>query len=202
MKKWGLRIISWLLIGGLLCWGILMIAIFACEKMDRPVERADVVIVLGARVMGDGTLSDTLKNRIETAYGVYERGLAGAFIVCGAKAGDEPVTEARAMADYLQGRGVPEEDVLLEDQSYSTVQNLANARELMRAHGFEKAILVTSDYHLSRGLWLCRDAGIEATGVPAPGPFYWHNRMKARAREALSWVNYFFGGRLAKMIGR
>ena len=40
----------------------------------------------------------------------------------------------------------------------------------MDAHGWQDAIVVTSDYHLQRALWLARDVGIEACGVAAESP--------------------------------
>ena len=35
----------------------------------------------------------------------------------------------------------------------------------MDERGWTSAIVVTSDYHLQRALWLARDAGIEASGI-------------------------------------
>lgn len=195
-KKRVIGILLSLLIAGILLMGGMMTAVFVSEKTERPLAKADVIIVLGARVMGDGTLSTTLEYRIETAYKVYEQGYADHFILCGAQGSDEPISEARAMAAYLQERGVPPEKIYREDESYNTQQNLINALAYMDGLGMERALLVTSDYHVARALALCEDIGIQASGVAAPGPDLWHNRMKARFRESLSWIYYrIFGWR-------
>lgn len=189
------RVLLALLIAGVLLMAGGMTAIFVGENTPRPPKEADVVIVLGARVMPDGELSTTLLHRIETAYSVYRDGYSEKFIVCGAQGSDEPMTEAKAMAEYLIEQGVPAENVFLEDQSFNTVENLKNARKIMDEQGLDSALIVTSDYHVARSLRLCADAGIEASGINAPGPDYWHNRMKARARETLSWIYYLTLGR-------
>jgi vancomycin permeability regulator SanA len=183
-----------LAVAGILLASACVGAVFALEKKDRLPIDADVIIVLGARVMPDGELSTTLEFRIQTAYEVYARGYAKNLILCGARGKDEPATEAQAMKEYLLNKGVPTENIFMEDQSFNTMQNLINAKGIMEAQGFETALLVTSNYHVERAVRLCEDAGIRASGVNAPGPLYWHNRMKARLRESMSWAYYLVFG--------
>jgi len=175
-----------------------MSIIFHFEQKERPPVEADVVIVLGARVMPDGELSTTLEFRIQTAYEVFRQGYADYFIVCGAQGRDEPMTEAQAMKNFLVERDVPSENIFMEDQSFNTVQNLAHAREIMEEQGFETALIVTSNYHIERAMRLTADAGIQATGVSAPGPLYLHNRLKARLRESGAWAKYLVVGMVGK----
>lgn len=193
-KSKGMKVIIALVIAGVLALIACVSVIFALEKKERSPRYADVIIVLGARVMPDGELSTTLDFRIGTAYDVYAQGYSQNLIVCGAQGGDEPVTEAQAMKEYLLERGVPEENIFLEDQSLNTMQNLTNAKMIMEREGFKTAMIVTSNYHVERAVRLCKDAGIDATGVNAPGPLYWHNRMKARIRESMSWIYYYVFG--------
>lgn len=194
LKSKGMKVIIALVIAGVLALIACISVIFALEQKERPPVYADVIIVLGARVMPDGELSTTLQFRIGTAYDVYAKGYSKNLIVCGAQGADEPVTEAQAMKEYLTERGVPEESIFLEDQSLNTMQNLTNAKAIMEREGFETAMIVTSNYHVERAVRLCKDAGIDAAGVNAPGPLYWHNRMKARIRESMSWIYYFIFG--------
>ena len=95
------------------------------------------------------------------------------------------------MAARLEELGVPRERIQLEDKSVNTVENLRNARRIMAEAGWRSAILVTSDYHLQRALWLARDLGMEVCGAAAksnPNPL---KRIKARLRESASWILYF-----------
>ena len=187
----------------LACLGAVMFVALAgavcyCSGLERPVSPSDCIIVLGARVRPDGTLSDSLRYRCEAALAAWREGLAPAFIVCGAQGRDEPRPEADAMRDWLMAQGVPEEAIVVEGDSFNTEQNLENARALMEERGWKSAVVVTSDYHLQRSLWLARDAGIEAGGIAAESPHPFGIWLKNRAREACSWIVYA----LNRILGR
>ena len=166
----------------LVCWR---------ATVPRTPADADCLIVLGAQVYMDGRMSLVLRARVDAALEAWRAGRAPAIIVCGAKGGDEPCSEAAAMADYLRDQGVPDDCVLRDEASFNTQANLANAAALMRERGWTRAIVCTSDYHLERALWIARDTGLEATGIAAPTPHtlraFWWGRM----RETISWALYF-----------
>jgi len=179
-----------LLLCGAVVWSGLATAVFLKEEFAQEPGPADCVIVLGARVMPNGSLSTALLRRVEKALEVYEAGLAPAIIVCGAQGSDEPVDEATAMKEYLVSRGVPEEDVFADPDSRNTRENLANARAIMRENGMESAIVVTNAYHVARAKAIAGDLGIQALGASARMPRGLYIPWKMRIREALSWINY------------
>jgi uncharacterized SAM-binding protein YcdF (DUF218 family) len=170
------------------------------RKDARTLTPRDAIIVLGARVMPDGELSTTLLHRVQTALKAYQDGYGKLVIVCGAKGGDEPETEAGAMAKWLLVNGLPQSALVVEDQSTDTIENLQNAKAEMQARGFTTSIIVTSDYHLTRALWLAKDQGLDAIGAAAPGNITWGQRIESRFRESLSWVNYALGGVLKDLV--
>jgi len=174
----------------------LMGAVFLSEKTPRELTKRDAIIVLGARIMPDGELSTTVLHRVQTALKAYQDGYGKLIIVCGAQGRDEPQTEASAMAAWLIAQGVPQSAIVVDDQSTDTIENLKNARAAMGARGLKTAIVVTSDYHVTRALWLARDQGLDAIGAPAPGNITWGQRIESRFRESLSWINYALGGLL------
>ena len=166
-------------------------AVCICARRRREVHAADCIVVLGAKVYPDGHLSRTLLWRCERARELWRDGFAGELILCGGRGGDEPCTEASAMAARLEELGVPRARLHLEDASVNTVENLRNAQQIMAAQGWKSAILVTSDYHLQRALWLARDLGMNACGAAAKSNPRLMKRVKARLRESLSWILYF-----------
>ena len=112
------------------------------------------------------------------------------MVVCGAQGRDEPMTEAEAMKKYLTDRGVNEEDILADPESFNTRQNLENAAKLLKGEAITgKVLIVTSDYHVPRSLALASDMGLDGIGLGSPcKPEYW---IKNHAREALAWVKYW-----------
>ncbi len=181
--------------------GALMFAVYACGARTWPAGHADVAIVLGARVMPDGRLSTTLAHRAETALALYQSGAVQNLIVCGAKGNDEPVAEADAMAAALIAAGVDPVRIFRDDASADTVENIRNAQAIMAEHGFQTAMLVTSEYHLTRALWIASDEGLTALGAPAQGPDTLPMQLKANIRETFSWLNYWTGGLLGRISG-
>ena len=152
-------------------------------------EKYDAIIVLGAQVTPDGTPSVQLGWRLDAAFDAYMQ-KAVPVVVCGARGKDEPMTEAEAMKKYLVGKGIPENDILMDPDSFNTNQNLKNAAFLLeKLPGIHRVLIVTSDYHVSRSLAIAKDLGFEASGLGSPcKPEYW---LKNHAREALAWCKYW-----------
>ena len=148
----------------------------------------DAIVVLGAQVRADGSLSLQLEWRLEAAYEAWEKHPA-LIVTCGAQGSNEPAPEAYVMRDYLMGKGVPEEMILTDAESFNTRQNIRHAAELLRGHDVDTVLIVTSDYHLPRAMALAQDEGLTATGLGAKTlPQYW---IKNYGREGLAWIKYW-----------
>jgi len=197
-----LRILGLVIAAAVVIEGGLMLGVYLTGAMPRALSKSDAIIVLGARVMEDGRLSTTLEYRMEKALEVYRGGYAGWIVTCGGQGANEPRPEADAMAEYLIARGVPDDRILRDTSSANTVENLQNAKALMEARGLSSAIVVTSDYHIERALWLARAEGIgPLAGAASLGQRYRRNRVRATFRETLSWMNHFTGGLLGRVSG-
>jgi len=135
-------------------------AAIAADVAAAPV-RPDAV-VLGNRVLRDGSPSDELAARLQTALAVYRAGRAGKLVVSGrAEAGyDEPA----GMAAWLVRHGVPAADVVRDPGGHRTAATMADTA----AMGKRSILVVTQGYHLPRSLYFARHAGIDAIGVAAP----------------------------------
>lgn len=113
-RRW-LRIL-WLCLG-LGVAGPLLVALL----LDRfgQVERAQsapAIVVLGARVLADGTPGDSLRARVRKAAALYRQGLAGKMILTGGQ-GDHGRPESVVAADLAVSLGIPAGDILRETRS-------------------------------------------------------------------------------------
>ncbi len=166
-------------------------AVCICAGRNDMPEKSDCIIVLGAHVWMDGRMSNALTYRCEAALDAWQKGVAPAIIVCGGQGSDEPTTEAAAMVQWMLAHGVSESAVIAEDQSLNTKQNIANAMSIMAEHGWKTAAVCTNNYHLTRALWIARDAGLDATGIAAPSTKDFLSVVRGRVRETCSWILYF-----------
>ena len=164
----------------------------ARAKVDA-VRRADAIIVLGSAVWQGERPSPSLSARVQHAIALYRAGYAPAFIFCGGL-GSYPPSEAEMMRRVATSAGVPADAIVLDDQSHSTEENLANAKAIMDARGWHRALIVSDPFHLLRAEMIARNLGIEAYGSGASdSPTYTAPQLRAwyTAREAMALVWYY-----------
>ena len=110
----------------------------------------DYVIVLGCQVR-NGEPGKILKLRLDKAAEYAAQNPDTTLILSGGQGWDEAVSEAQAMKTYLMEAGVPEERLILEDQSTNTVENIAFSRRLMLDPLIPPRVgILTSNFHLYR----------------------------------------------------
>ena len=180
------RLIATVVTLGALAFAVLFgLLMYRENSVPRP-GPVNAMIVLGAQVNPDGSPSVQLEWRLSAALDVYKTQHIP-MVVTGAQGKDEPHTEASVMADWLVARGVPREDIRLEESSMNTKENIKNAMAYMP--GVKDVLIVTSDYHLPRALQIARDLGLNPSGIGSPiKPEYW---LKNHFRETLAWGKYF-----------
>ncbi len=125
------------------------------------VPEAPVALVLGAQVHDNGSPSGFLEARLDIARRLYETGKVRAVLVSGDH-GRWTYDEPDAMRQWLIERGVPDRKVVADHAGFDTYDSCQRA---VRVFGVRQLIVITQSYHIDRAVALCRDAGIEATGV-------------------------------------
>lgn len=128
------------------------------------------VVVHGAGLRKDGSVTPLLRGRLDRALQVYRnevaRGNRPVLVPSGGQGDDEVRSEAAAMGEYLATQGVPADDLLLEDRSTTTRENIERSTVLLRDAGRPGPLmLVTSDYHVLRTASLARRLGVDAQVV-------------------------------------
>ncbi len=99
------------------------------------------------------------------------------------------------MADYLMERGVEEDQLLLEERSHNTDQNLRYSRELLEAEGCDLSqgvVVVSNGFHLTRARMLAERAGYDSVSTLAAPSSHLPSRLHMYVREPLALVKSFF----------
>ena len=199
--------------------GLLYFAYFA--HVVRVARRAPIVSIDSERVLlfgkfsADGSLDDDFEARIARAVELHRASTESqrdvSWVLLG---GGEPgqLTEAEIARDHLQQRGVMlgAEQVQLETQSRDTLQNLQNARDILREKGIRKVTLLTSRYHLARCQAYARQLGFDSDIVAAEAELPWRwKTFKALVGESAlvmlsdvgtKWAQWTRNSRILKRI--
>ena len=130
--------------------------------------RGDILIVLGADQLGDGTLGIASYWRSVYAVRAFRSGGFQRVVISGGPQGYPNAPPlAEAMAEFMVGLGVPRSIITLEPRSKSTRENALYTSELIRDWPGTK-VLLTSDCHMRRAHEAFARAGTHC--IPAPVP--------------------------------
>ena len=146
----------------------------------------DCVLALGCGIRGETPLP-TLRMRLDKCLEYLQHNPNAWILVSGGQGRNETIAEAEAMERYLVSKGVDPSQILQEDQSSNTAENMQFSKPILDQHFASKTykvVCITSDYHAYRAQVLSEKYGIPVSHYNAPTP--WHLYPSAYLREALS----------------
>ena len=152
---------------------------------------ADCIIVLGAGT--DGKMPNPVfRERLHHAVTLYNEGYADTILLTGGYSPGNAQSDAAIAGAYLEALGIPAEDILLEEKSTITQENLEFAKEIMENKNLSTAILVSDPLHMKRSMMMAKDYDIEAFPSPSPTTRYqtWRSKLPFLARETFFYVGY------------
>jgi len=157
---------------------------------------ADAIIVLGAAAY-DAKPSPVFEERIRHGLDLYRQGYAPKLIFTGGFGGaGARFSESQVARRYALKQEIPAKDILIENRSRTTRQNLVEAKRLMDAHGMHRAILVSDPLHMARALRLSKELGIDALASSTPSTRFrsFHTSWRFLAQEIYFFHRDLFAG--------
>lgn len=154
------------------------------EITDRPDQapRAQVAIVLGAKVQPDGQMSAMLADRVSTGARLYLEGKVDRILASGDH-GTRGYDEVNAMRQGLLDAGVPDRDIFTDHAGFDTWSSMVRAQKVF---GVQSALVVTQGFHLPRAVWLGERAGLDVHGVSSDLRGYGRQNRRSSVREWLA----------------
>jgi uncharacterized SAM-binding protein YcdF (DUF218 family) len=154
--------------GGLgLLWKTYTVVRTARESPNSLPDTVELILVPCMR-LEQGKPSPDFKSRLERALLLHQTHGATVLLL-GGHTGCE-ISEATAGRNYLLDRGMTQTEILLEERSRNTLENMHNARGLIAEHGFERIAITSNRYHLARCQALASGLGIRAVSCAAETP--------------------------------
>lgn len=133
-------------------------------------KKPDYVMLLGCGVYGRNMLLPQYQ-RAETGLDYIKKHPDVKIIVSGGQGSGETISEAEAYKIYLVNHGVKAENIIEEQKSKTTMENMKYTRDILKKIDGRENIriaIVTSNYHILRAKFLAERCGFKAEGVSAP----------------------------------
>ncbi len=160
--------------------GTVIMGIIAAKHI--PKFDKDCIIILGCQIKKDGTLTKLLKGRVDRAveFSKMQKEKTGKdiiFVPSGGKGNDEVISEAQAMKNYLMEQGIEEGNILIEDKSKNTFENIKFSNNIINENVKNaKIAFSTTNYHVFRAGTIARNQNINIEGVGAKTKsYFWVN---------------------------
>ncbi|HEU4837060.1 MAG TPA: YdcF family protein [Pyrinomonadaceae bacterium] len=176
------------LAAGLLAWRI-----YAFGNTSSNAQ-ADAAVVLGAAVWTTN-VSPVFRERINHALSLYKKGQVRKLIFTGGQGNPGEPTESSAARDYALQSGVPANDILIEEKSHNTYENIVYAKQLADTHGIKKVLIVSDPLHMKRAMSMASDVGL--TADPSPTPSTRYQGIKSQI-GLLAHETYYYTGYLLR----
>lgn len=171
--------------------GVLALRIYSFGN-NRSAAQADAAVVLGAAVWTN-EVSPVFRERINHAIDLYRKGQVRKLIFTGGQGNPGEPTESAAARQYAVESGVPLNDILIEEKSHTTYENILYAKQLADAHGIKKVLIVSDPLHMKRAMTMATDVGLIADPSPTPSTRYQGLRSQV---GLLAHETYFYFGYL------
>lgn len=112
----GIFIVLWMIF---FCVEVLIL----CAMISVAPKNMKYIIILGAQIRGK-RVTEALKRRLDRGIRYLNENPETIVIVSGGRGKGEDITEAEAMAEYLENCGIDANRICLEEKSTSTYENL------------------------------------------------------------------------------
>lgn len=193
-KPLWLKVLLGLILAGVLAFGALFGAVLY-GSYDHVQGDPQVMVILGCQVKPWGP-SILLQDRLDKALDYLEDHPDLTIVVSGGQGPDEHISEAQCMYDYLTEHGVDGDQILMEDQSHNTVENLRYTVDLLAEEGYDPTadvVVVSNGFHLTRVrmLWSRVCGGDYNLSTLAAPSSHVPSRLKMYIREPLALVKSF-----------
>ena len=158
--------------------GTIVIAIKSIKH--KPEYNQDYMIILGCQIREDGTLTPLLKGRTDKALQFRKEQLEETkkdlvFVPSGGRGSDEIISEAEAIKNYLLDNGIKEKNILVENKSKNTYQNIKFSNKLINDKS-AKICFSTTNYHVLRAGLIATEQGLKIEGIGSKTKaYFWIN---------------------------
>jgi uncharacterized SAM-binding protein YcdF (DUF218 family) len=157
-------------------------------------RKANAGVILGAAVWGGNRPSPILRERINKGFEIYEKKYVTKLILTGGGSPNE-MTEGQVEMNELIKYGVDKNNLILEDKSNSTFEQILFVRDkLYKKNKWERIILISDDYHLFRSSEICKFNNMNADCISTDTPHTPEGAFNFCVKETIAVIFFWVFG--------
>jgi len=126
-------------------------------KISQPPHNANAIVVFGGGVGETGSPGKSTIERARYAVELFKKGYADYVIFSSGYT--YKYNDAENMKLFAVSMGVPEKNIILEDKSSSTYENVMFSKNILDKKGWNSILLVSSPYNMRRASLIFRKYG-------------------------------------------
>lgn len=157
-------------------------------------KKADAGVILGAAVWGGNRPSPVLRERINKGYELYQKKIVQKFILTGGGSPNE-LTEAEVEKNELKKYGVDEKNLIVEDKSNSTIEQIHFVRDkYYKKNNWNKIILISDNFHLFRTSEICKFNNMNVDCIASDTPLSAESLINFSIKESFAVLFFWIFG--------
>lgn len=186
---------------GLVYLGYFAHVLYTARRASSVPAGEGCLLVFGKHAPG-GRIDADFRLRLQRAAAVWQARPARPLVLLGGRFGDGESEAELARRGLFEAGVSADATILLESESRDTLQNLRNARELLRGQAHAgPVVLLSSRYHLARCALFARNLGFEAELCAAEPAWRWRPSSLWRVAGEAAYVCWSdLGTRWARLI--
>ena len=151
-----------------------------------PTYDQDFIIILGSKIKEDGSLTPLLQGRVDKAiefgkkqYEATKKKIV--YVPSGGQGSDEKMAEAEAIKKYLISKGIKEDQIIIENKSKSTIENMRFSKnKIEEINKNAKVSFATTNYHVFRSGIIANKEGLDCEGMGSKTKWYFYTNALIR----------------------
>lgn len=169
-----------------------------CRMVVLPAQLgpADAIVVLGAGVTPDGSLTSSSERKANAGIELRRKGLAPLLVFVGAAR-----LEGERRARLARELGVPSEKILTAFGARTTRDEAQRVARLLRPSGARRILLVTGGLHMRRAIGLFAKQGLDAAPAPINDTQCWEPVAEQRIMLAIQLLRELLATSYYRLAG-
>ncbi len=151
---------------------------------DHPPSRPDCLVIPSYALRDRSSPTKPTRAQIELAYEWWQKFPHAKLIMSTGDNQGLGISNAKVMAEYAVSLGIPRENLIEEDQSRNTNQNLRYSMEIIKEEQLKQPTLITLDLYTRRAVATARKLGWT--------DFYWLSAFsKGQPAYGYKWIQTY-----------